>query len=113
MCQKSAKKVSWEIFSNTWQPIPPFQLSVATPKPGLSEAASLVDDAYSDPSYSGYYEHYWADQAAWGNYGSYQVGLGTRGEPDVGSEPELQGCEGEGGDDAFFFFKSPGKEMLL
>ncbi len=47
------------------------KLSVATPKPGLSEAASNV---VSEASYAGYYEQYWADSAAWGNYGAYQGG---------------------------------------
>jgi hypothetical protein len=49
------------------------QLSIATPKPGLSEIASLNNEALSNSSYSGYYEHYWTDKAAWGNYAAYQV----------------------------------------
>jgi len=51
----------------------PLKISVATPKPGLTEVASQVSDAYSNPSYSAYYEQYWSDVAAWGNFAAYQV----------------------------------------
>lgn len=50
----------------------PIKVSVAIPKPGLSEGTSLMADAYSNPSYTPYYEQYWSDKAAWSNYGSFQ-----------------------------------------
>ena len=56
-------------------------MSVAVPKAGLADAAETANaegpatssSAFSDPSYSQYYEQYWADRAAWGNYGSFKV----------------------------------------
>ena len=60
------------------------QVSIAVPKTGLSELAGATQEtpnptASSEPSYSQYYEHYWSDKAAWGNYGTYKVCLHTNG----------------------------------
>ncbi len=50
----------------------PIKVSIAVPKAGLKEANSLTED-YQDQAFSQYYEQYWSDQRAWGNYGAYQV----------------------------------------
>ena len=49
------------------------QVSIAIPKPGVSDAKTSGQDPFSNPSYSNYYEQYWSDKSAWSNYGTYQV----------------------------------------
>lgn len=53
---------------------PPIRVSMAIPKPCLSEASALAEK--QSAQYSHMYENYQADRAAWGNYGAFQSGGG-------------------------------------
>lgn len=48
----------------------PIKVSMAVPKPCLSESSKLAEQQSSQ--YSHMYENYLSDKAAWGNYGAYQ-----------------------------------------
>lgn len=48
----------------------PIKVSMAVPKPCLSESSKLAEKQSSQ--YSHMYENYWSDKDAWGNYGAYQ-----------------------------------------
>jgi len=50
----------------------PIRVSMAIPKPCLSEASALAEKQSSQ--YSHMYENYQADRGAWGNYGAFQFG---------------------------------------
>lgn len=48
----------------------PIKVSMAVPKPCLSESSKIAEKQSSQ--YSHMYENYWSDKDAWGNYGAYQ-----------------------------------------
>ena len=48
----------------------PIRVSMAVPKPCLSEASKVAEK--QSGQYSHMYENYWSDKDAWGNYGTYQ-----------------------------------------
>jgi len=48
----------------------PIKVSMAVPKPCLSESSKLAEKQSSQ--FSHMYENYWSDKDAWGNYGAYQ-----------------------------------------
>ena len=56
-------------------------MSIAVPKPGLAESNQISTSGESSgknsssdqAAYAQYYEQYWADKAAWGNYGTFKV----------------------------------------
>lgn len=52
------------------QPGKPIKVSMAVPKPCLSESTKLAEK--QSAQYSHMYENYWSDKDAWGNYGAYQ-----------------------------------------
>jgi len=51
----------------------PIKVSMAVPKPSLSESSKLAEQ--QSAQYSHMYENYWTDKDAWGNYGTYQGNL--------------------------------------
>ena len=66
-----------------------FKVSIAVPKPGLAESNQITTTTTNEPDqqqaqYSQYYEQYWSDKAAWGNYGIFQ---GPGGSAARGSRP--------------------------
>ena len=53
----------------------PIKVSIAVPKPGLvksDDGPGMEADSMANPVYSQYYERYWTDRGAWGNYGSFR-----------------------------------------
>lgn len=54
----------------------PIKVSMAIPKPCLSEASALAEKQSSQ--YSHMYENYQNDRGAWGNYASVQSGAGSK-----------------------------------
>ncbi len=48
----------------------PIRVSIAVPKSGLDQSSARSAGLKTD--FGHYYEHYWSDRGAWGNYGSYK-----------------------------------------